>query len=591
MIVPMLKYSFVVFHKDYDEFIQNLRSVGQFHIKEVNDLPKSTKLAIRDTQQLNEILDYCKVEQDITEQSGRELPSMVTNDWREAIQALEQKEKEIRGLRQEVFLLENTIGKFSSKKIIQLYSYGIYCYLFSCKPNKFDEEWKTKYGAEIVNDSGRKTYFVVFSESDERPDIDAQHELLPGKGTIEIEALKEAKQKEIKELQDQLDFIQENNIHDLQYTINQLNNSIQLDAASSQSNQRGDGSIHYLEAWIPEENSEQVNQILDDHSVYYETSEPDLAEKNPILLNNGNFGKLFEPIGSLFSLPSYAELDLTPLFAPFFTLFFGFCLGDAGYGLLIVLGMTLFGKKLGEQNKGIVRLAQILGLATVVFGVITGTMFGINLGHEDSTLLPLSIKRLFLDSDNLFNLSLAIGGFQIVFGMVVKMANQYKQNGFVYTLSTFGWILLTIGIAVYFLAFPGIPALSTIFAGIALILFFNDPKANILTRFGKGLWELYGITGVFGDLLSYIRLFALGLSSSILGFVINDIGLSFIDSVPILGPILFIIFMIIGHSLNIFIAGLGAFVHPMRLTFVEFYKNAGFAGGGMRYKPFKKEIT
>jgi V/A-type H+-transporting ATPase subunit I len=119
------------------------------------------------------------------------------------------------------------------------------------------------------------------------------------------------------------------------------------------------------------------------------------------------------------------------------------------------------------------------------------------------------------------------------------------------------------------------------------VLFFNDPKSNIITRFGKGIWDIYStVTGVFGDLLSYIRLFALGLSSAILGFVINDIGLQILGSSRILGPVFFGIFLVLGHTLNILISSLGSFVHPMRLTFVEFYKNAGFKGGGEPYKPF-----
>ena len=118
---------------------------------------------------------------------------------------------------------------------------------------------------------------------------------------------------------------------------------------------------------------------------------------------------------------------------------------------------------------------------------------------------------------------------------------------------------------------------------------FSDPDINIFARFGKGIWDLYSaITGIFGDVLSYIRLFALSASGGILGYVINSISLPVLHSVPVLGPILFIIIMVIGHGANIALSGLGAFVHPMRLTFVEFYKNAGFEGGGKKYKPYAK---
>jgi len=96
------------------------------------------------------------------------------------------------------------------------------------------------------------------------------------------------------------------------------------------------------------------------------------------------------------------------------------------------------------------------------------------------------------------------------------------------------------------------------------------------------------ITGIFGDLLSYIRLFALGIASSILGLVINQMAISF-GSAKYIGPVIFILFVVVGHTANLAISSLGAFVHPMRLTFVEFYKNAGFKGGGKPYQPFSKQ--
>jgi len=131
----------------------------------------------------------------------------------------------------------------------------------------------------------------------------------------------------------------------------------------------------------------------------------------------------------------------------------------------------------------------------------------------------------------------------------------------------------------------------TAWGGVALIVLFSDPSVGLPGRVGKGLWELYGITGFFGDLLSYIRLFALGISSAILGYVVNNIAWQINQGVPYVGPVLFVLFLVVGHGANLLIASLGAFVHPMRLTFVEFYKNAGFKGGGRKYDPLRKHGT
>ena len=194
----------------------------------------------------------------------------------------------------------------------------------------------------------------------------------------------------------------------------------------------------------------------------------------------------------------------------------------------------------------------------------------------------------------MFNLALILGALQIIFGMSIKAMNQIKQFGFMHSLATFGWLIILIGSGIYtaLIKFEIISTNSIILYTILgiggfLIVFFSDLEISIPARVGKGIWDIYStVTGIFGDVLSYIRLFALGLSSAILGFVINDIALQILGSSAILGPIFFVVFLLLGHGLNILISSLGSFVHPMRLTFVEFYKNAGFTGGGKQYKPF-----
>jgi V/A-type H+-transporting ATPase subunit I len=186
---------------------------------------------------------------------------------------------------------------------------------------------------------------------------------------------------------------------------------------------------------------------------------------------------------------------------------------------------------------------------------------------------------------------------QILFGMGIKAANYWKQQGFVYALSTLGWMLLIISSIVFIggdkAGILSMEALENVYYGFLIlsgifIFFFSDPKINVFARVGKGVWDAYNmVTGVFGDLLSYIRLFAIGISTAILGFVVNEIAITG-SHIPYAGPVVFIIILLIGHTGNLLISSLGSFVHPMRLIFVEFYKNAGFEGGGKRYKPFSK---
>ena len=223
----------------------------------------------------------------------------------------------------------------------------------------------------------------------------------------------------------------------------------------------------------------------------------------------------------------------------------------------------------------------------MIFGVVTGTLLGFNM-DEIAALKPF--HKLMLDDTTVFYLALGIGLVQIIYGMVIQAYSRAKQFGFQYALSLIGIIIGVFAlIDMTLVKMGGEYSKFGLYAGVFLMLFFSDPGISIPARIGKGLWDLYStITGIFGDVLSYIRLFALSASGGILGYVINSISLPLLDSIPILGPVLFIIVMIVGHGANIALSGLGAFVHPMRLTFVEFYKNAGFVGGGKKYNPYSK---
>jgi V/A-type H+-transporting ATPase subunit I len=348
--------------------------------------------------------------------------------------------------------------------------------------------------------------------------------------------------------------------------------------------QMGFGKAIMLQGWVPADRADALEKTLDTTDTYYEQLKADPKDKPPILLENRVPAAWFEPIAKLFALPGYFELDLTPYFAPFFMLFFGLCLGDAGYGLVMFVALLLLKSKIPPAYKNIWKLALILEFFAIIMGLLSGTFFGINLLETEVPGL-VNLRGMMLNADQLFNFALLLGAIQIMLGLALKATNQWRQNGWAYSMSPIGWMILLAGIGGGSLVAFNLLYQTLSWTGVALIIIFSDPKGGIGTRLGKGLWDLYGITGVFGDLLSYIRLFALGLAGSILGFVVNDISMAILGSNPILGPLFFVIMLIIGHGLNIFIASLGAFVHPMRLTFVEFYKNAGFEGGGDPYSP------
>ncbi|NJK87128.1 MAG: ATPase, partial [Bacteroidales bacterium] len=349
-----------------------------------------------------------------------------------------------------------------------------------------------------------------------------------------------------------------------------------------------------LEGWVPQDNENDLKEYLEKSGVYYEMTTAGSEEMPPIKLKNNRFSKLYEPIGELYTFPNYREIDLTP-FLPIYMLFFGFCLGDVGYGLLILIGTLIGLKKVKPAFKPLMKLGMYLGIATIIMGALGGTVFGIMLLDKQWPWLE-KYKAYMLDNDKLMILALGLGYLQVIFGMVIKAANKIKMEGFKYSISLFGWIIIVMFtipslLLVFFKIISFEEALpivlpSGIIGGIPAF-FYNTPGKNPLLNIGVGLWDTYQTaSGLLGDVLSYIRLFALGLSSAILGSVFNTLALTLSPDIPVVGTLVMIFILLFGHSLNFFMAMLGSFVHPLRLTFVEFYKNAGFMGGGKKYNPF-----
>ncbi|MDD2549598.1 MAG: V-type ATPase 116kDa subunit family protein [Bacteroidales bacterium] len=387
-------------------------------------------------------------------------------------------------------------------------------------------------------------------------------------------------------------------ISQLEASKDELVNKLEINSVTLSADKQADDKVFILNGWVPEPKNEEFAKFIEKESIICVSEKAKKEDNAPILLKNNKFARLFEPIGSLFTNPSYGEIDLTPLFAPFFMMFFGFCLGDAGYGLVMLLGASLYKPRAKQKMRPILSLVQWLGVATVIFGILTGTFFGIELVSVKISFIE-KFKDMFLDQNQLFTLALVVGAIQIVFGMFVKAANEIRLWGWKYSITTFSWLLLILGSGAFY-GLSMVDGMNVEFMGLAHkivlgiaaigIFFFNSPGKNPAVNVGLGLWGTYNmITGLFGDILSYIRLFALGLSSAILGNVFNSLAFGMAPDIPVVGAIVTILILIAGHSINLFMAALGALVHPMRLTFVEFYKNAGFVGGGASYKPFQKK--
>jgi V/A-type H+/Na+-transporting ATPase subunit I len=600
MIVPMKKYTFLVYHADYHKFLEELRQLGVVDVVEkTKDLDDETRDQLLEQKHISDtikMLQRRKVEPKDARPAITDGIKLVEK-VRELTNEEETLEQQLVSLNKEITNLQPW-GDFSLDTLNKLREAGLKISFHITSDKKYNPKWEKQYNIGVVNTSPPNIYFILVRENDEEVELDAEEIKTPEHSLSEVIKRRDELNARLKEIGQELDDFSATSIPLLQETLNNLSTKTDYKKVLANTTAEADEKVMMLQGFVPKTSESKLVRFCEEREILYVEGRPEAKDKIPILLYNSRFSKLFEPISKLFSLPAYQELDLTPLFAPFFMMFFGFCLGDAGYGLLIILAATLYKPRAKASFKPYLSLAQFLGIGTIIFGVVSGTFFGINLIETNVAFLD-NMRGYFLDSEQMFNLALIVGAVQIIFGMIVKVVNITRQRGFSYAVSTVGWLVLIFGMLarlalIHFNKIPeGESVMMYSVLGISgvMILLLNDPSVNVFVRLGKGVWDVYGtVTGIFGDLLSYIRLFALGISSAILGLVINSIGMDMLG-IPVLGPVLFVIFLTIGHIANIMISSLGAFVHPMRLTFVEFYKNAGFSGGGKEYKPFAEKGT
>ncbi len=343
------------------------------------------------------------------------------------------------------------------------------------------------------------------------------------------------------------------------------------------------GSVFFLEGWIRADDISRLDSRIEPFadSVEYYVREPELDEEFPIALQNRRVWRPFELITKLYGLPQGGTLDPTVSLAPFFFLFVGLTVSEAGYGLLVSILCLLF-LKLAKPKGGLKQflvLMTILGAANVIIGTLVGGWFGFPI-RKLMLLDPLEDPVRFL------LLALALGFIQVWFGTFLNLLYQIKNKEFSQSMVQVGWLLLLPGLVGY-----GVTKLTAAAwvaaAGAACIVLFSSPSRNPLARFFGGLYGLYGISGYLSDILSYSRLLALGLATSVIAMVVNTLCQTALG-IPWVGWLIAALIFVGGHLFNLGISFLGGFVHSMRLQFVEFFSKF-FQSGGKPFKPFALE--
>lgn len=607
MVTKMTKYSFILLSEQTEGFLNSLQELGVVDISrslKPIDEQSSEMLAEADrAKKALSILAACKAgsEKDFKFDGCPVDAVLETQDRIAEISA------EIAAAKKEI-AVRQPWGSFRSEDIHKLESQGLKLRFYSCMKKKFDPSWAEIRPLEVISETESKVFFVTVSPAQEEYSFPLEAIPAP-EGSVNEEEEKLTLLQNKLEKEQQLLANLKSCSDEIRKAYNDSLSRLDLYFAEAATEKAVDNYLTVLTGFAPTSDDKRLCASFDSMDIYYSHEAATKEDNPPVKLKNNWFAKNFEVLTGMYGVPAYDEFDPTPVLGPFFMLFFAMCMGDAGYGILLMLIALVLRLKMKDSSLGKMhRLIAFLGGMTFVVGIFLGTFFGMSI--LEASWAPAWLKGLCIDGwfpdakiagfPVQMVLAVAIGVLHICLAMIIKTINFTKRFGFKKTVATWGWTTLIVGgLVVVSLgmtevlsaeAFKWTIIALAVVSGLAIYV-FNTPGRNPLLNIGSGLWDTYNmVTGLLGDVLSYIRLYALGLAGGMLGNAFNIMGTMILDiPVPGVNWVFCIIILIFGHVLNLAMSCLGAFVHPLRLTFVEYFKNSGYEGSGAKYNPLTKK--
>ncbi len=348
-----------------------------------------------------------------------------------------------------------------------------------------------------------------------------------------------------------------------------------------------------IQGWCSIEDNETLKKICneelkDDYYITFEDVKEEEIDDVPIKLSNHKLSRTFESVTEMYSYPKYNEVDPTPLLVPFYLVFFGMMVADAGYGLVMLIASFCAMKfiKLTKKNEDFARFFFYLSFPTIFFGFIYGSFFG------DAVKIPGLIDPS-RDINTILGMSIVLGVIQIFFGLGIKafvLIKAGKKRDAFYDVGAWLITLISIGLLAgsIMLKWPSIMKYVSIggliLGSVVIVLTGGRTEKTKGAQIGQGLYALYGITGYVSDLVSYTRLMALGLAGGSIAGALNMLIAQLPQGIVaiIIGPIIFVL----AHVFNLLLGLLGAYVHTARLQYVEYFSKF-YEGGGKPFTPFK----
>lgn len=377
--------------------------------------------------------------------------------------------------------------------------------------------------------------------------------------------------------------------------------------------------VSFYKGWIPAECEEGVRRILNRFSeIDFTLEDPaeDEIESVPVLMETRPAFKPFRFLTNMFGTPMYNNIDPTAHLSPFYIVFFGFCFADIAYGLILFLATTYIAVR-AKKNKTLsntMKLFALAGLSTMLFGFIFKSCLGDLFCNPAYPTYVASFAKLW-SIDTMKNpmltlfIALNLGAVHLLYGLLINFIHEFKQNKLESIMTNLSWMIFIIGFfgwALYswMAGLAGITPLPPVgvkvvlgimLVGVAFIIvnairIAKHTVGGVIVGFLGGLYRVYGVSSYVSDLLSYARLLALGLSGSVISNVFNSLGFMVFDGVPVkaVGFVGLFAILAFGHVFNFVLSAFGAFVHSLRLQFVEFFSKF-LKSGGKSYEPLREE--
>ena len=555
MITKMTKYSFIMLSDETGNFLTRLQDLGVVDITRARKPVDTTSSAmlekaggIKKAISLLGKIDYTKDEDSeaiLKRAESVTVPADVANAAADTVTEMEKLRTRLDQVSRET-VERLPWGDFNPADIRKLEDNGYTIRWYKVPVKKFREEWAEEYALQVIGNDGSYVWFVTVSETGTEYTFPVQETTAPGGNWKESQAEAERIEDEIISAKALL-LKMKGYIPELKEAYARELSDLDLYLASASKETAAENMVTVFTGFAPSEDDERLQAEFDSMDMAY-VKESAVEEDNPpIKLKNNWFTRQFEVLTGMYGMPVYSEFDPTPILGPFFLLFFALCMGDAGYGILLIL-IGQFLKKTKGSMARLSSLVTILGVGCIFVGIVLGTFFGINIA--EAGWVPEWLKKCMITGEVAgysaqMVLAIAIGVFHICLAMTIKAVCYTKRFGFKANISTWAWLILiiggiiTAGMALLGVISEPVTKWTVIILGIVSglgIYIFNTPGRNPLINVGAGLWDTYNMaTGLLGDVLSYIRLYALGLAGGMLGGAFNDLGMMLHDGIPVPG--------------------------------------------------------